>query len=150
MDKPHGCDLRKGRISLLNQAYLITTATLRRQPMFVNLKCARIVVRAMMSEQHNVATLAFVVMPDHLHWMLQLTTESSIDGVVRRMKSISSHRINIFLNRSGSIWQAGFHDHALRRDEDLRQVAEYVIQNPLRAGLVKHIGEYPHWDGYWL
>jgi hypothetical protein len=38
----------------------------------------------------------------------------------------------------------------LRRDEDLRAVARYVILNPVRAGLVQRVGDYPHWDAVWL
>jgi hypothetical protein len=45
---------------------------------------------------------------------------------------------------------AGFHDHALHRDEDLKNLGLYVVANPLRAGLVKSLGDYPHWDAIWL
>ena len=46
--------------------------------------------------------------------------------------------------------QDGYHDHALRQEEDLRAVARYIIANPVRAGLVERIGDYPHWDAAWL
>jgi len=48
------------------------------------------------------------------------------------------------------IWQPNYHDHAIRKDEDLRALARYIVANPLRAGLVKRIGEYPWWDSIWL
>jgi len=48
------------------------------------------------------------------------------------------------------VWQPGFHDHALRKEEDVRAVARYVVANPLRAGLVQRIGDYPHWNAIWL
>jgi hypothetical protein len=38
----------------------------------------------------------------------------------------------------------------LRQDEDVARVARYVVANPLRAGLVKRIGDYPLWDAAWL
>jgi len=41
-------------------------------------------------------------------------------------------------------------DHALRTDENLLNVARYIIANPLRAGLVTRIGDYPLWDSIWL
>jgi REP element-mobilizing transposase RayT len=47
-------------------------------------------------------------------------------------------------------WQEGFHDHALRREEDLRDIARYIVLNPVRAGLVRNIREYPLWDAVWL
>jgi REP element-mobilizing transposase RayT len=89
-------------------------------------------------------TLAFVVMPDHLHWLLRITGRHDLSQVVRSVKAISSRRIG------GAIWQKGFYDHAIREDEDLQTVARYIVANPLRAGLVRRIGEYPHWDAVWL
>ncbi len=88
-------------------------------------------------------TLAFVVMPDHLHWLLELRQES-LSRLVGRVKSITAKRIG------GRVWQDGFHDRALRKEEDLRAMARYVVANPLRAGLVERIGDYPHWDAVWL
>ena len=38
----------------------------------------------------------------------------------------------------------------VRRDEDLRGLARYIVANPLRAQLVQRIGDYPHWDAMWL
>jgi putative transposase len=43
-----------------------------------------------------------------------------------------------------------FYDHAVRKDEDVQGIARYIVANPLRAGLVKHIGYYPLWDAIWL
>ena len=48
------------------------------------------------------------------------------------------------------LWQTGFHDHALRREEDLAATARYLIANPLRAGLVQRVGDYPFWDAVWV
>jgi REP element-mobilizing transposase RayT len=46
--------------------------------------------------------------------------------------------------------QRAFYDHALRQDEDVQGVARYIVANPLRAGLVENIGDYPLWDAIWL
>ena len=48
------------------------------------------------------------------------------------------------------MWQAAFHDHALRKEENLHEIARYIVANPLRAGLVSSLAEYPHWDAVWL
>ena len=47
------------------------------------------------------------------------------------------------------LWQTGFHDRALRDDEDLRVAARYVVANPLRAGLVTEAGHHRHWWSAW-
>jgi hypothetical protein len=50
----------------------------------------------------------------------------------------------------GRVWQDGFFDHAVRRDEDVRTIARYIVSNPLRAGLVSNLGDYALWDACWI
>jgi putative transposase len=130
---------------------LITTVTERRMPVFQDFWCARLLIH-----QLRVAdtlgwstTWAFVVMPDHLHWLVELS-DVDLSRLVLRVKSCSAIAVNRALGQSGRLWQKGFHDHALRKDEDLRAVARYVVANPLRAGLVESVGDHPHWDARWL
>src|SRR5690606_41587155 len=73
-----------------------------------------------------------------------------LGSVVGRMKSASGVHANRVLARTGPVWEPAFHDHALRRDEDLRSVARYIIANPVRAGLVDRPGDYPFWDCIWM
>ena len=89
-------------------------------------------------------------MPDHFHGLLQLGENSLIYDVVRRFKGNVARRVNHVTGRRGSLWQAGYHDHALRQEEDLKALARYVTANPIRAGLVKRIGDYPFWNAEWL
>ena len=137
--------LRAGRWSAEGQVYLVTTVTKHRRPIFADCSAARTLIRVMRDDaaRGSHKTMAFVVMPDHLHWLLELRQEP-LSRLVGRVKSISAKRIG------GSIWQDGFHDRALRREEDLRDMARYVVANPLRAGLVERIGDYPHWDAIWV
>jgi REP element-mobilizing transposase RayT len=94
--------------------------------------------------------LAWVLMPDHVHWLVQLGTRDSLSKVVNRLKSSSARQGNLSIGTEGPLWQKAFHDHALRADEDLRQVARYVVFNPVRAGLVKRIMDYSFWDAVWV
>jgi putative transposase len=95
------------------------------------------------------ATWAFVVMPDHLHWLVELG-DVDLSRLVLRVKSRSAIAFNRALGQSGPLWQKGFHDHALRKEEDLRAIARHVVANPVRAGLVKSVRDYPHWDARWI
>lgn len=70
--------------------------------------------------------------------------------VMRRFKSRSRCSLYKMGKLNGQLWQAGYHDRALRREEDLRSVARYVVANPVRAGLVSRVGEYSHWDAIWV
>jgi putative transposase len=149
----HGHDLRRGRVSISGQIYLVTTVVKNRAPLFSDLHAGRIVVNALIYANNSgrALTLAYVVMPDHLHWLMSLGEQGSFSSVVSMMKRHTSRKINEQTGGTGKgIWQRGFHDHALRRDEDVARVARYVVANPLRAGLVQRIGDYPLWDAVWL
>jgi putative transposase len=144
--QPASRRLRTGRTSIPGQVCLVTTVTRERKPVFEDLSAARRTIRCLIESAAlgHATTLAFVLMPDHLHWLFQLGQPLSLSRVVQQMKSFSAHAAG------AAQWQPGFHDHALRRDEDLAAAARYLIANPLRAGLVRHIGDYPHWDAVWL
>lgn len=88
-------------------------------------------------------------MSDHFHWLLQLEGDS-LPALMCRVKSRSSASIMRNGAHEGPVWQRGYHDRALRRDEDIQASARYIIANPIRAGLVRHVGDYPLWDAIWL
>ena len=144
--------MRKGRVSLSNHAYFITTVTNERVPWFTDMACARLAVAEMrrLHEDGFVESLAWVVMPDHVHWLLQLQGAQSLARVVRLFKGRVARKINQMMTRSGTFWQRSYYDHGIRTDEDLRAVARYLVANPLRKGLVTCIGDYSHWDAVWL
>jgi REP element-mobilizing transposase RayT len=147
----HGKDLRKGRHSERNQHYLVTTTTVKRKPVFVDLSTGRLLVDELrrISEAELVDSLAWVIMPDHLHWLFILKG-NDLSLVLRTIKSRSAVAINQYNAATGKVWQKGFHDRAIRRDEDIKTVARYIIANPLRAGITKIIGNYPLWDAVWI
>lgn len=146
-------DLTKGRYSENGRAYFITTVLAERERRyFDDFYCARLVVDEMrrLHERSAVDSLAWVVMPDHVHWLFQLGEAETLSSLIKGFKARSAHRVNRHLMRQGALWQKAFYDHALRKEEDVRDVARYIIANPLRAGLVEHIGDYPLWDAVWL
>ena len=46
----------------------------------------------------------------------------------------------------GKLWQTSFYDHFLRKEEDIEKVVMYVLNNPVRKGLVSEWMEY-HYSG---
>ena len=143
---PQGQQLRVGRRSIPGQIYMVTTVTRHRSPLFNDIRPARTTIACLrrMDELAITQTLCFVLMPDHLHWLFTLRDRLSLSSAVGRLKSYSARRLG------RPVWQPGFHDHAVRREEDVRTMARYIIANPLRAGLVERIEDYPHWDACWL
>jgi REP element-mobilizing transposase RayT len=89
------------------------------------------------------------VMPDHVHMILTpLIDESrgqifSLIEMMRGIKGASARRINQRMGRHGSVWQEESFDHVLRCSEGLDAKVEYVLQNPVRKGLVADWREYP-------
>jgi putative transposase len=138
--------LRIGRHSQAGQVYLLTMVTLNRQPFFAQFQAARCLIRTLQAEERlgRASTWAYVLMPDHLHWLMQLGEEVDLARCVQGVKSLVSRQLG------ETVWQAGFHDRAMRKEEDLHALARYMVANPLRAGLVKCVGDYPHWDAMWL
>ncbi|WP_312960577.1 REP-associated tyrosine transposase [Stutzerimonas nitrititolerans] len=147
----HGRELRKGRNSVPNQAYLLTSVTLNREPVFEQWLTASTLAREIhhAGQTGRVESLAWVIMPDHLHWLVVLK-EGPLSQLMQQFKSRSAIALNRVADTHGPLWQKGYHDRSIRHDEDLRAAARYVIANPLRAGLVRHIGLYPFWDAVWL
>ncbi|CAM9954361.1 unnamed protein product, partial [Chrysoparadoxa australica] len=83
--------LRRGRVSRPGHVYLVTTVTRQRESAFRNLRLARLVINEMRhaDEEGRATTLAFVLMPDHLHWLLQLTGAATLSRTVHRFKGAS-------------------------------------------------------------
>ncbi|MGH8120228.1 MAG: REP-associated tyrosine transposase [Gammaproteobacteria bacterium] len=145
-------NLRKGRVSIPHQIYFLTTVTSDRIPYFTDLFIGRRVVNEMriLHESHAVTSLAWVLMPDHLHWLFELGEKYELGKVVKLLKGRSARTINRVLGKKGAFWQREYYEHALRRDEDIQETARYIIANPLRAGLVEQLGDYPLWDAIWF
>lgn len=152
VNKPGNQALRRGRVSLANHVYLVTTVTLDRQRFFEDFSAACAAARCFSDPVilSDAALLAWVLMPDHVHWLLQLGAVDRLDLVVNRLKSASARKANRLLNRTGALWQSAYHDRALRAEEDLREVARYIVANPIRVGLVERVGDYPFWNAVWL
>ena len=143
--------LRKGRHSTPGGIYLVTSVTDLRVAWFQESVLATIAAQSIAGAdgRYDTRTFCWVVMPDHVHWLVQIG-ELPLDETVNRLKGASARRLNAKIGRKGRFWAPGFHDHALRREEDLKRVARYVVGNPLRAGLVSQIGDYAFWDATWL
>lgn len=143
--------LRTGRYSEKNRIYLLSTNTLCREPIFNDFALGRLVVAQfrVAQDQGFADSLAWVVMPDHFHWLIELR-RGTLSGLMQRTKSLSTKAVSPYIDRKISLWQNGFHDRALRREEDLVKLARYVVANPLRAGLVEKLGDYPLWDAIWV
>ena len=143
--------LRIGRYSEPGRIYLLTAVTHRRQSDFKDWRMGRLLVSEFKRAQEDskATSLAWVVMPDHFHWLVELHS-GDLPKLMQTTKSRSARAINQARGGSATVWQKGYFDRALRREEDLKAMARYIVANPLRAGLVARIGDYPLWDAIWI
>ena len=85
---------------------------------------------------------SWCLMPDHVHILVQ---DDDLIGMVRNFKGRMTPKSRA-LEPSRKLWQESFYDHILRKEESVLKVADYIWQNPVRAGLVDHPSQYP-WSG---
>ena len=71
-------------------------------------------------------------------------------GWLQRLKANSARRVRYEADVHCRVWARGYHDHALRQGEGVREAARYVVGNPIRAGLVDRVADYPFWDATWV
>ncbi|TFG39046.1 MAG: hypothetical protein E4H48_09605, partial [Syntrophobacterales bacterium] len=130
--------------------YLITTTVHRRQAFLQGDAAAQVVLSSLqwLEAEKRMDLSAAVIMPDHVHFVLSLRT-SSLAQLVHSFKSFTANKIYGLLSRRGQFWQEQYHDHAISKDEVLKDVVLYLLNNPVRAGLVKDFHDWPFWYCRW-
>ncbi|TAK16270.1 MAG: transposase [Acidobacteria bacterium] len=122
--------------------YFVTCCTWQRQCHFtagVVEALAPIMLTALRERGHE--CLAWVFMPDHAHLLLEgLTSEARFRDAMtlaRQRTAVAFRR-----ERGTPLWQDGYFERVLRREEDSGAVIAYILNNPVRAGLVQEWNEY--------
>lgn len=120
----HAKDLRKGRYSEIGRIYHITVVTRQRAPLLAEINHAPFLISCLRDQQERCVarTLAYAVMPDHIHWLMELL-HGDLAGLMRNFKSASGFGLTQRIGKKGPVWQRGYYDHALRAHEDVRAVA---------------------------
>lgn len=136
-DKPHASALRKGRVSEPGQAYFVTKCALG--PFLERPDCARVVVDSLLWARDNGwwRILGFVVMPTHYHVTFGLGDVKTLSDAMYSVDRFTATSLNRILGRSGSLWEQGFYDHAIRDRVDFDGILAYIHANPVVAGLVE-------------
>ena len=93
------------------------------------------------AKQHRWALHLFLLMPDHVHMIAAFPKEEDMSNVIRDWKRLTARG-------AGIDWQRNYFDHRVRPDEGLDQKTDYIRQNPVRAGLVKHARDWPYCVDY--
>ena len=131
-----------------NKPHFITFCTYLRRDLPENVR--KIVLDCCLHD-HEIKYLCYaaVVMPNHVHMVFSPMVNKkalemySLAEIMDAIKGASAHKINLALERRGHIWQEESFDHVLRCSESLDGKVEYILQNPVRRGLVSRWEDYP-------
>jgi putative transposase len=85
----------------------------------------------------------FVIMPDHLHLLLTVYNEMTIEKVMQLIKGRFSHRLSHEFGYKGEVWQRGFAEVQVMNRENFETHREYIGQNPVKAGMAASADEFP-------
>jgi len=126
------------------QRYSVTVCTGFRKPIFedftVGNDVASQILQAAGDSQFDL--VAYCLMPDHVHLLASAQAEASdLTLLMKHAKQITG--FNYRQSTGRSLWQPGYYDRILRDDEATLTVAKYILENPVRAGLAKALGEWP-------
>ena len=127
------------------QRYFVTTCTAFRKPIFKDDRVAGNVTSQILesADSHGFAVAAYCVMPDHVHLLVTAQREDAgLATFVKHAKQVTGFAYRRATN--ASLWQPGYHERVLRDEEATLTVARYILENPVRAGLAKALGEWTH------
>jgi putative transposase len=132
------------------QIFSFTICTHKRRTHFINRLWTNTILGSLNTGPINKETdrYAWCLMPDHLHLLIS-PSEGNLIQTIGRWKSFTGHLLRkIGLNEP--CWQRGFFDHALRKEEDIQRAADYIVNNPVRKGLVDNWRDYPYSWHKWM
>ncbi len=103
--------------------------------------------------------LAYTIMPNHFHFLIdtsiQVVTQevdpeyiqedyTDLSEIMRRIKGASARYANLALDRKGNFWQHEFFDRIIRSEKGEQFCVNYILNNPVKAGLVEKWEDFPH------
>lgn len=127
-------------------AYFVTAETWQRRQLFIHEATVSIFLDTLMGYREKRFYLLhdFVAMADHFHAILTPDPDVSLEKAMQMIKGGSSRRIGQHLRAQFPVWQAGFHEHWIRSQEDYERCKQYLEQNPVKARLAMSPREHPY------
>ena len=102
------------------------------------------IVKSTLEELYEL--LYYCIMPNHVHKVINTGFKRApepLPKIMKKIKGISSRKINLALGKTGAFWQAESYDHLVRSDKELSMIGNYILENPVKAGLVTQWEDWP-------
>jgi len=135
--------------SCADRVYFMTIRAYRNQSPFVCDDLNQLILNILREEEQrqNCIVFTYCLMPDHLHFLVSPGQDGiSVLTFTDQYKGKTTH-CSWAVGCHGKLWQPRYYDHIVRAEEDLRAIAEYILNNPVRKGLVERAEEWP-WSGH--
>ena len=87
--------------------------------------------------------LAYCLMPNHYHFLLRPEKEDAISRFIQRLFNSYTQRFNSVWQRSGTLFEGRARSTPVESENHLLHLCRYIHLNPVKAGLVKHPGQWP-------
>jgi len=124
--------------------YFVTIICAGKIPVFVeeNIVKESLELLKNISLSYGFSIWAYCFMPEHLHLLVEGQKEdSNLKKFITMLKQKTSY---IYRKKTGrKLWQENYYEHVLRNDEDVKSVARYILENPVRRKLADDFTNYP-------
>jgi len=132
------------------RTFFTTTRTAGGRSLFQTKRMADLFIDVLRSNMRTGKAIVhdFVVMPNHVHILMTLPGDMTLERAMQLIKGGFSYRAGKELGFRGEIWQRGFSDVRVVDEVSFEQHREYVGNNPVKAGLANLPDEYPHGSLY--
>lgn len=128
----------------------VTIITYNRQPIL--LENINILRKSLIMPKYNYKIIAGVVLPDHMHLLIQNSNADEFSKIITSIKVSFSKQFplntkqteNQLLRREKGIWQRKYYDHIIRNDKDLNRHLDYIHYNPIKHGYVRCAKEWEY------
>lgn len=92
--------------------------------------------------------IAWIIMPNHVHILIQNLPGHSISRIMHSIKSFTAHEANKLLDREGSFWFKEYFDRYIRSGRHLRATLRYIEENPVKARLCAQAEDWEFGSAY--
>jgi putative transposase len=142
---PHSSSLRLWRQDIAACTYFVRSRTASHARFLARDEAAALVVQALrFAEQSGwVTVFSYAIMPDHWHALWKLGPTRSLASVMQSLKRQTARQLNALSERSGPVWQSGYHEALIRSQQEFGDCLSYMAMNPVRGGLAARPGEHP-------
>jgi putative transposase len=136
--------------SFYPRTFFVTARTAGGRSLFQTDRMAELFIEVLRAYMRSgkITVHDFVIMPNHVHILMTVPGEMSIEKAMQLIKGGFSFRANKELGFRGEIWQRGYSDERILNDKSFQQHREYIEHNPVKAGLADLPEEYRFGTAY--